>query len=144
MDEQAGSAETKASFEAIWQTLAQQQPTTELRPCDSLRPTVAPSRGASGGAKSSPWARTQPLRPLTGTTPQEQEICFEGKLGEGGMGMVYEARQLPRERDVAVKRLRPSRRDPESRRALLQEAWVTGLLEHPNVVPVHTLGADEQ
>jgi len=38
--------------------------------------------------------------------------------------------------------VRPDRTAPEATLALLREAWITGSLEHPNVVPVHTLGRD--
>ena len=64
-------------------------------------------------------------------------------LGEGGMGRVDRAVQLSLRREVAVKRLKPSRVTPESRMALLQEALFTGFLEHPNIVPVHQLGRDD-
>jgi eukaryotic-like serine/threonine-protein kinase len=64
-------------------------------------------------------------------------------LGEGGMGLVSEAHEHVLERPVAIKRLRPSLHNNEAASSLLiEEAIVTGGLEHPNVVPVHALGAD--
>ncbi len=63
-------------------------------------------------------------------------------LGEGGMGIVFEAVQTSLERTVAVKTLRPHAGQPDDALQLLREGRVTGLLEHPNVVPVHTLGRD--
>ncbi len=63
-------------------------------------------------------------------------------LGEGGMGIVRLARQSPLDRDVAVKTTKKSS-DPRALHGLLQEAYVTGHLEHPNVLPVYTLGQDE-
>ena len=63
-------------------------------------------------------------------------------LGEGGMGLVRLARQSPLDRDVAVKTTKKSS-DPKSLHGLLQEAYVTGHLEHPNVIPIYTLGQDE-
>ncbi|MFW5739964.1 MAG: serine/threonine-protein kinase, partial [Myxococcota bacterium] len=61
-------------------------------------------------------------------------------LGEGGMGVVYLARQEALQRQVAVKRLKPERASEQARRALLREALLTGALEHPCIVPVHALG----
>jgi serine/threonine-protein kinase len=63
-------------------------------------------------------------------------------LGEGGMGIVRLARQSPLERDVAVKTTKKAS-DPGALHGLLQEAYVTGHLEHPNVIPIYTLGQDE-
>lgn len=63
-------------------------------------------------------------------------------LGEGGMGVVRLAEQVALGRTVAVKSLRPDRRDPASALDLLREAWITGSLEHPNIVPVHHVEAD--
>ncbi len=64
-------------------------------------------------------------------------------LGRGGMGEVFRARQVALEREVALKKLRPSKAgNPRSRARFLAEAVVTGRLEHPNIVPVYSLLED--
>ncbi|TNF29658.1 MAG: serine/threonine protein kinase [Deltaproteobacteria bacterium] len=60
-------------------------------------------------------------------------------LAEGGMGVVRLAEQPSLKREVAAKVLRPDRMIPEVVAGLWREAWVTGHLEHPNIVPVHLL-----
>ncbi|CAN5788173.1 hypothetical protein BH23GEM11_BH23GEM11_16970 [soil metagenome] len=62
-------------------------------------------------------------------------------LGEGGMGVVYRARDSELERDVALKLL-PSDMvaDPEARQALLAEARAVARLDHPHVGVVHEVG----
>jgi hypothetical protein len=61
----------------------------------------------------------------------------------GGLGEVFLAHNLELNRDVALKFLKPGRaRDPASLRRFLQEAEVTGRLEHPGVVPIYALGTD--
>ncbi|MEP6859571.1 MAG: serine/threonine-protein kinase [Deltaproteobacteria bacterium] len=63
-------------------------------------------------------------------------------IGEGGMGVIHAAEQLALARTVAVKTLKPNRTGQTAIRDLLHEAWITGSLEHPNVVPVHHLELD--
>ncbi len=63
-------------------------------------------------------------------------------LGQGGMGIVRLASQTSLGRHVAIKSVRDMAQVDEASLALLREAWVTGALEHPNIVPVHTLGRD--
>ncbi|HEY8430160.1 MAG TPA: serine/threonine-protein kinase, partial [Sandaracinaceae bacterium] len=65
------------------------------------------------------------------------------ELGRGGMGVVYLAEQRSLGRAVAVKELREDVRSRLAQQALLQEAWVLGSIEHPNVVPVYDLMLDE-
>ncbi len=67
----------------------------------------------------------------------EGRIEVHEVLGQGGMGVVHRATQVRLRRDVAVKSVRPERVTPERRIELLQEAWVTGALEHPNILPVY-------
>lgn len=64
-------------------------------------------------------------------------------IAKGGMAEVHLARQRGMEREVAIKRLKPTVDSPSSRARLLREARLTGQLEHPNVIPVHTLGVTE-
>ncbi len=64
-------------------------------------------------------------------------------IGEGGMGSVCSALQRSLQRDVAVKRLRETLTEHVGAAWLLiDEARITGALEHPNIVPIHTLGLD--
>jgi PAS domain S-box-containing protein len=58
----------------------------------------------------------------------------------GGIGRVWLARDGALGRDVALKELRPERADHQATRSrFLQEASITGQLEHPGVVPVYEL-----
>ncbi len=66
------------------------------------------------------------------------------KLGEGGMGIVYAARQQSIRRVVALKMLKKSGEQQSfQREKFLAEAVITGDLEHPNIVPIYDLGRDE-
>jgi len=67
---------------------------------------------------------------------------IERELGEGGMGVVYLARdeQVPGE-TLAVKVLKESF-DPEARALLREEVRKTRKLSHPNIVDVHSVNVD--
>lgn len=75
--------------------------------------------------------------------PDEGSCRFvtRGELGRGGMGVVLRAFDPRLLRDVAMKRLDPPVNDDAARR-FVQEAQITGQLEHSSVVPVHELGID--
>jgi hypothetical protein len=65
-------------------------------------------------------------------------------IGEGGMGVVYAAHQSSIARTVAVKMLKPSAKVGEEQRdKFISEAVVTGELDHPNIVPIYDLGAND-
>ena len=74
----------------------------------------------------------------------ETDLELGDPLGKGGMGVVWSATQVALQRRVAVKRLRDERVGPQAEAQLLREALVTGALEHPNIVPVHALGRDDE
>ena len=70
-------------------------------------------------------------------------LVIGATLGEGGMGLVRLAQQRSLGRQVAVKTLKPDAVSERATLRLLREAWVTGSLEHPNIVPVYDLGVGE-
>ena len=81
--------------------------------------------GAAGGVASDPLASMS-------------AIAVGEIIGEGGMGVVRAATQRSLGRTVAIKTTLPDALPGQSE-LMLQEAWVTGFLEHPGVVPVHDI-----
>jgi serine/threonine protein kinase len=79
----------------------------------------------------------------TRTSQFAEGLALGKTLGEGGMGLVRAATQRSLGRQVAVKTLKPDAKNDQATLRLLREAWVTGSLEHPNIVPVYDLGLGE-
>jgi len=75
---------------------------------------------------------------MVGTTISHYEILE--KLGEGGMGLVYKARDLQLGRFVAVKVLISGSGESADHRArFIQEARAASSLNHPNIITIHDI-----
>ena len=75
----------------------------------------------------------------------EDRYQINGKIGQGGIGSVYRARDKRMNRDVAIKRL-TTVEGPESDKEtqkLLQEAGALASVQHPNIVTVYDVGVDD-
>lgn len=100
--------------------------------------TIKPTRFASSTARARLGELVGQLR-ANPTQDWSADYTLGPVLGEGGMAVVRLAEQRSLGRQVAVKTPRGESSAAHDE-ALLREAWVTGAVEHPNVVPVHALG----
>ena len=65
---------------------------------------------------------------------------IEALIGRGGMGVVYRARDVRLNRDVALKVLPPDLvADPARRSRFVQEAQAASSLEHPHIAVIHEI-----
>jgi eukaryotic-like serine/threonine-protein kinase len=79
---------------------------------------------------------------LIGTTVSHYRVI--GKLGVGGMGIVYDAEDVRLPRRVALKFLPDELADdPDSTRRLEREAQTIALLNHPNICTIHEIDQHE-
>ena len=65
-------------------------------------------------------------------------------LGQGGMGVVYKARDVRLNRSIAIKVLpAENAADADRQRRFLQEAQAASALNHPNIITIHDIGSFE-
>ena len=68
-----------------------------------------------------------------------------GEVARGGMGAILKGRDADLGRDLAVKVLLARHRDrPEYVRRFVEEAQISGQLQHPGIVPVYELGTFDE
>jgi predicted Ser/Thr protein kinase len=85
---------------------------------------------------------------LTADMPDAEAIAralpqYDGfvPIGQGGMGVVWKARQVQLDRPVAIKLLRPElAADPSFAERFAREARALAKLQHPGIVGVHDYG----
>jgi len=66
------------------------------------------------------------------------------KLGQGGMGVVYKARDTHLDRFVAIKVLPAAKvSDPDRKRRFVQEAKAASALNHPNIIHIYDVDQAE-
>ena len=77
----------------------------------------------------------------------EERYEIRGKIGQGGLGAVYRGYDTRMNREVAIKRISIANDDPalkeESTRQLIKEAGALASLQHPHIVTIYDVGADE-
>ena len=77
--------------------------------------------------------------PVTVGTVLGGRYRIDAVLGFGGMGVVYRARDLKLDQEIALKRIRPDRVSPERRETLRREIILSRKVTHENVCRVYDL-----
>ena len=110
---------------------------------DARNRTTARDRTTQGVARQ--WIRANVKAKLFDEAHEPVRLgrfVIIGRLGEGGMGVVYRAYDPELDRKVAIKVLRTGRASDDARKRLVREARALAQLSHPNVVQVHEAGID--
>jgi len=75
---------------------------------------------------------------MIGTTISHYSIT--GKIGEGGMGVVYKAHDSHLDRTVALKFLSATSMTEDARARFIGEAQAAARVQHPNICPIYEIG----
>ncbi len=92
--------------------------------------------GAAAGKSSLPSL-------MAGKCGDGARYVIDKEIARGGMGAVLRAVDCDIRREVAVKYLL-DQSNAQNKIRFVEEAQITGQLEHPNIVPIHELGVDAQ
>ncbi len=130
-----GSDKTIATVKSLWQDAI----TVESSPNVTIK-AIPQNNIATIVTTISPNQRR--ITNLGDKIKDDSSIDFEigNIIGRGGMGAVYTARQASLNRQIAVKVMDKGGSD-SSVNSFLEEAVITGNLDHPNIVPVYDLGS---
>ena len=105
------------------------------------------SAALSGVIKENELSAVRPKEALSETISPNTTIAqytIVSKLGEGGMGVVYRARDIKLGRDVAIKVLPASLSENADRLSRFeQEAQAAGVLNHPNILSIYHIGTHD-
>ena len=124
-------------------------PTHAVVPKDQIdgAPSSIAQVGMDGGVTLESPGRCKtgqkPVQELLARRGKKDRYLIEGEIARGGMGAVLRAVDCDIRREVAVKYLL-DQSDHRKKVRFIEEAQITGQLEHPNIPPVHELGVDAQ
>ena len=112
-------------------------------PADPFATDPDATRGVSTAyyRDPSPISREKLLEKLLSREDDSEKYVILQQIAEGGMGTIFEVEDQDLRRRNVLKIMRPEvERDPHLFERFVEEARITGRLEHPNIVPVHDLG----
>jgi serine/threonine protein kinase/tetratricopeptide (TPR) repeat protein len=106
-------------------------------------PIRALYRWLKGTTPGTGHGQPSPLQPSVEKLPSRLgHYAIERKLGQGGMGVVYAARDERLERTVALKTMSLARDDDTARKRFWREARAAASVNHPNICQIYEIGED--
>jgi serine/threonine-protein kinase len=130
-------------------------PATLVQSSEAFDATIVPATPApaerSTRSSSAAVSGRSTVLPRVGrhadTTPFVQtsrpRFHVDRPLGEGGIGQVFAALDQDIGREVAIKSLRHDMQAPDHVARFVDEIRTVGALEHPNIVPIHDVGVND-
>jgi predicted ATPase/DNA-binding SARP family transcriptional activator len=132
---------TQAAVRLISALAASGKRSEALRQADQYAKLVREELGAEPSRDVA--ALAERLRTGAPSSRFEGRFVIERELGRGGMAVVFLARDLKHDRQVALKMLLPEIGAAVGRERLEREILVTARLQHPNILPLHDSGEVE-
>ncbi|MDX9722276.1 MAG: protein kinase [Myxococcota bacterium] len=119
------------------------RPSAAAQPADGVETALAEFCRAQGIRSRLSLGRSADAPSLSDAG--DRQYALGAELGAGGVGRVLLGVDRDLRRAVAIKLLRDeSRQDLLQVQAFVEEAMITGSLEHPNIVPVYSLSHSEE
>jgi serine/threonine protein kinase/Leucine-rich repeat (LRR) protein len=115
-------------------------PNQKLRFGSAVFLEVCRKRDSSASEEATSTGKVHLERLIPGGKQSRYDIGDQ--IAQGGMGAILQVRDTPIRRTVAMKVMLLDATERAVGR-FIEEAQITGQLEHPNIVPVHELGIDE-
>ena len=110
----------------------------------TLAAGTPPIRDESSGSEGS-GTQDDTMSLLVRHSGALERYSDNGEVGRGGMGRVHRALDKSLLREVALKILRPELEGQERQiQRFMREAQITSQLDHPNIVPIHEVGRDDE
>jgi serine/threonine-protein kinase len=132
-------AELKTIADPPREKLAEGQPVPALPPVLDETVDHSTSHGSGYSALSLEWAES------VGIAEESDRFRKLRPFDAGAIGEIWLALDMQLQREVALKELQERHNDdPQKKGRFLVEGRVTGILEHPGIVPVYSLGIDKQ
>jgi serine/threonine protein kinase len=103
----------------------------------STEPLARRAAKPAGEATTHPHVETAAVTGRSSSPHQYEKL---GEIARGGMGAILKVQDNDLRRHVAMKVMLGE--DRQMRARFIEEAQVTGQLEHPGIVPVHEMGVD--
>ncbi len=141
----------KSPTEGAAQRDSDQGASTSKAETSASAPTLfTPSKRSAPASSSGHSASARVMERLAARGPLSTRYRLDGEIARGGMGAILEVFDEDLRRKLAMKVVLESEREPspeDSSRPtrlarFLEEAQITGQLDHPGIVPVHELGVD--
>lgn len=147
-DEEAASVATRSGQTALPQTVAGTvdglESVSETSTGESQSGRTRMSFGKFKGSKTKMESSGKGAAAKKKQEPEGPRYDLVDNFAHGGMGNIWKAHDQKIHRDVAYKELLPrALRRPRVVDRFVQEAQITGQLEHPGIVPIYDLGTQE-